>query len=84
MFVILKTTKTIELDETGIEMKEVKTQSFIPVDKQPTAYLERDRQLREATRVRTKPRPASEMVCFFHVFSIWRLLASKTICYGKN
>ncbi|XP_063425053.1 uncharacterized protein LOC134708455 [Mytilus trossulus] len=57
---LVKTIKTIELDESGNDMKETKVQSHI--DKQTNELYEKDRQLREATRVRSKPRPVSEMI----------------------
>ncbi|CAC5367370.1 unnamed protein product [Mytilus coruscus] len=56
---LVKTIKTIELDESGNDLKETKVQSFI--DQQTNELYEKDRQLREATRVRSKPRPVSEM-----------------------
>jgi hypothetical protein len=64
---LVKTIKTIELAESGNDLKETKTQSFI--DKQVSAFGEKDKQQREATRVRTRPRPASEMVTILMLVS---------------
>lgn len=64
---LVKTIKTIELAESGNDLKETKTQSFI--DKQVSAFGEKDKQQREATHVRTRPRPASEMVTILMRFS---------------